>query len=417
MAEQFDVAILGAGPIGLEAALRAGEEGRRTVLLDRGGPAANVREWGHVRLFTPFEMNSSPRGRAAVADIPDGERHQTGQEFADEYLGPLAEAVERRGVDVRTGCVTDVHRLGWPKGRGLGDAAREAAPFAVEVDDERLMADVVLDCTGTFAGSSRQTWDFCRPQEYPVTPPAVDPAEVSWGPLDAAAIDPAWQHASVLVVGSGYTAATDVVILHAAGVPVVWLTRRDTPRPIDLIEDDPLPRRRELVTQANTLATSGKVDWRPGHTLASVQFAPPAARPPYVRRDVVAIGPEGEVRFEGRRAMAAVLLDTGFRPDTSLFRELHVHLCYATEGPMKLAAHLMGQSSADCLDQSGNDADLLRTPEPGFFVLGSKSYGRRSNFLLKAGIEQVDAVFDELIPPHPGSTADAVPPPLGEQGA
>ena len=84
---------------------------------------------------------------------------------------------------------------------------------------------------------------------------------------------------------------------------------------------------------------------------------------------------------------------------------------------MKLAAHLMGQSSADCLDQSGNDADLLRTPEPGFFVLGSKSYGRRSNFLLKAGIEQVDAVFDELIPPHPGSTADAVPPPLGEQGA
>jgi hypothetical protein len=39
----------------------------------------------------------------------------------------------------------------------------------------------------------------------------------------------------------------------------------------------------------------------------------------------------------------------------------------------------------------------LRTPEPGFFILGAKSYGRNSGFLLRAGWRQVDDVFASLI--------------------
>ena len=33
------------------------------------------------------------------------------------------------------------------------------------------------------------------------------------------------------------------------------------------------------------------------------------------------------------------------------------------------------------------------TPRPGFFILGSKSYGRQSSFLLKIGHEQVRALL------------------------
>ena len=50
----------------------------------------------------------------------------------------------------------------------------------------------------------------------------------------------------------------------------------------------------------------------------------------------------------------------GFRPELELTRELQVHHCYASEGPMKLAASLLAQrvaakgSSAggDCLKQA-----------------------------------------------------------------
>jgi hypothetical protein len=37
--------------------------------------------------------------------------------------------------------------------------------------------------------------------------------------------------------------------------------------------------------------------------------------------------------------------------------------------------------------------DVLRNPEPNFFILGSKSYGRNSNFLLRTGLEQVREVL------------------------
>ena len=41
-----------------------------------------------------------------------------------------------------------------------------------------------------------------------------------------------------------------------------------------------------------------------------------------------------------------VVANVGFRPDASLYQELQVHQCYASEGPMKLAAALLYHSTA-----------------------------------------------------------------------
>ena len=38
----------------------------------------------------------------------------------------------------------------------------------------------------------------------------------------------------------------------------------------------------------------------------------------------------------------------------------------------------------------------LTNPEPGFYILGSKSYGRNNTFLMRVGWEQVDDVFGLL---------------------
>ena len=75
---------------------------------------------------------------------------------------------------------------------------------------------------------------------------------------------------------------------------------------------------------------------------------------------------------------------------------------------MKLAAALLasivstrsdGSSSADCLDQKSLGAETLVNPEPGFFSLGAKSYGRNSSVLMRLGWEQVDDIFDLLDAP------------------
>src|SRR3954467_10317437 len=67
------LAILGAGPIGLEAALAAAERGWEFTVYEAGrSVGANVRDWGHVRLFTPWELNVSPRARRALRGASRG---------------------------------------------------------------------------------------------------------------------------------------------------------------------------------------------------------------------------------------------------------------------------------------------------------------------------------------------------------
>ena len=60
---------------------------------------------------------------------------------------------------------------------------------------------------------------------------------------------------------------------------------------------------------------------------------------------------------------------------------------------MKLAAALLGQNSPDCLDQTSCGPQTLINPEPNFYILGAKSYGRNSNFLVSVGLQQIREVF------------------------
>ncbi|MBA3305601.1 MAG: NAD(P)/FAD-dependent oxidoreductase, partial [Thermoleophilaceae bacterium] len=76
------VAIIGAGPIGLETALAAAARNLDFTVYEAGAaPGGYVRRWGHVRLFTPWEMNVSERARAALGEqAPAGGGLPTGEE-------------------------------------------------------------------------------------------------------------------------------------------------------------------------------------------------------------------------------------------------------------------------------------------------------------------------------------------------
>ncbi len=45
--------------------------------------------------------------------------------------------------------------------------------------------------------------------------------------------------------------------------------------------------------------------------------------------------------------------------------------------------------------------ESLRNPEPNYFILGAKSFGRNSSFLMRLGFEQVRDVFT-LLTGNPG---------------
>src|SRR5690606_37218717 len=52
------IAIVGAGPVGLAAAAPALERGLEPIVLEAGDGAGHaVRQWSHVRMFSPWEYN------------------------------------------------------------------------------------------------------------------------------------------------------------------------------------------------------------------------------------------------------------------------------------------------------------------------------------------------------------------------
>jgi hypothetical protein len=150
--------------------------------------------------------------------------------------------------------------------------------------------------------------------------------------------------------------------------------------------NDPLRERDQLAARANWLATRGEgnVEFHAGVVVESVECA--GADSGFL----VSARVGGQVKtWEADRVIANV----GHGPDTALYRELQVHECYASLGPMALAAALSKHAGADCLSIPAQGPAALRNPEPGFFILGIKSFGRSANFLLRTGFEQVREVF------------------------
>src|SRR6516164_3341684 len=153
------IAVLGAGPIGLEAGLYARRLKFAVTVYERGRIGEHLQRWGHVRLFSPFGMNTTSLGRAAIlAEDPkhgfpgDGECI-TGRQHVTAYLEPLSRSANLRDCLSLDTQVLHAGRRSLLKEDAPGDPARAKQPFRLLVREgknrERVdEADVVLDCTG-----------------------------------------------------------------------------------------------------------------------------------------------------------------------------------------------------------------------------------------------------------------------------
>ncbi len=391
----LEIAIIGAGPIGLEAAIYASALGHRPTVYERFEAGANIRRWGFLRLFSPWKLNTSPLGLAALKaqglPIPQMEEYPGGGEYCDRYLAPLAAAL---GGRVKTGYeILAISRAGLLKTEAIGDPERARRPFELLVRSgegrlETAQAQVVIDASGVYQNhGSLGSGGLPAPGEKEFS------EKIAYHIPDVLGSDrPLYEGQSTLLVGAGYSAATIIdsfieLMKTAPGTRLTWARRDTRPEPLPRHEDDPLPQRDRLAETANLFAQSPPEDCEVLTGVATSRIEESQGR--------LEIELRGETPAERRTLeMDRIISMTGYRPDTGIHRELQVHLCYATEGPMKLAAALLGEgSNGDCLARKGLPGDTLGHPEPGFFSAGHKSYGRRSDFLLRTGIEQVRDIF------------------------
>ncbi len=417
------LAIIGAGPIGLEAAAAALDRGFDVHVFERGEIGAHPIAWGHVRMFTPWRMNLGPaslaRLRASDWSTPASDDFPSGLELATRYLEPLARLPELKDRVHTHAQVVYVSRSGALKGDAIGKAERRDHPFRLLVRDAGgrenfLHAYSVIDASGVY-GQPNWAGDGGIPAR----------SELYLAPQLSYHVDDVlgmrrerYAGKRTLVIGAGASAATVVADLATPAGPVpgtnvVWATRKLAGEVYREIPDDPLPERRALYARARSLVRGEDqaVSHVGGARIEGFEFNSATHRyrvtlmvsepPPAGAEQARSEDESPEVAERPRiEEVDRIIVNTGFGPDNSIYRELQIHECYASRGPMNLSAALLGAGAGDCLTTPSFGADVLANPEPDFFILGNKSYGRYNNFLLETGYKQVADVIEKLAQGH-----------------
>jgi thioredoxin reductase len=370
--------------MGLEAALGAAERGFEVTVLEGDRVGTSLRRWGRARLFSPFAMNVSPRAKAALgASCPADDALLTGPEMAERVLEPLARTPALVGR-VRVGHrVVAVGRARTIRRDLPGHPMRAERPFRLLIEtaegEQVLEADAVLDASGVYSRpATLGAGGIPAPGER-----ALDGQVIRHlGALDAAL--PRLGGRDVLLVGHGHSAANAMALLAAAEPRprVTWAVRSANRRPCVEVADDPLPERQRVTAAANDLAAEP-----PSFLKMERRAAVESLR---LQEGRLAVGLGG-----GRGGTFDVVVGlTGYRPDLSFVGELALEISPVSEGPARLARAL--GHVTDCLSVPAVAPQDLDSGEPGFHMVGAKSYGRLPTFLLRTGLQQLDTILDSL---------------------
>ena len=385
------IAVLGAGPIGLEAALYARQLGFTVTVYERGQIANSMRHWGHVRLFSPFSMNSTPLGRSLLrgTSLPGESDCISGADHVAAYLTPLSQCDLLKGCIQSETFLIQVGRSSLLKTDSPNEARRSGEPFRLYLRkgqaDRLEEADIVLDCTGTY---NQNCW--MGQGGIPALGELTHAQNLCYHLDDILGAKKAhYAGKSILLVGSGYSAATSACLLATLAEQhpdmwVVWLARGPRKQPLPRIPNDPLKERDRLAVRANSLATrgDGNLEFHPLSHIQSIDWRNNAFR-------VTALVNGKDRAWDVDRVIANV----GYMPDRNLYRELQIQECHMSQAPLGVAAALAKQSGGDCTTLACTGPASLKTTEPDFYILGAKSYGRNSHFLMRTGFEQIRDVF------------------------
>jgi NADPH-dependent 2,4-dienoyl-CoA reductase/sulfur reductase-like enzyme len=391
---ELPVAVIGAGPVGLATAARLAERGIPFVVLETGDRVgAAVRKWSHVRLFSPWRYDIDSAGRALLEPtgwtVPNEDVSPTGAELVEQYLVPLA-AAPQIAPHMRLGHrVVAISRVGVDRVRSR---SREFAPFLLRVSVDGVTTDLharaVIDATGTW-----DTPNVVGASGLPAHGETEAAAFIDHALPDVLGADRAtYAGKHTLVIGAGHSAANTLLALAdlAEAEPstrISWAIRSGSAaRSYGGGDADALPARGALGTRLKKLVAEGRIELV---NQFSVQAIRTLGNGSVEVESVDARGTKKVVTAD--RIVAA----TGFRPDHSIASELRLDLDPIL-GSTRALAPLIDPNEHSCGTVPPHGVDELAHPEPNFYAIGMKAYGRAPTFLLATGYEQARSVVAAL---------------------
>ena len=386
------VAIIGAGPTGLAAAAHALGRGLEPVVLEAGDSAGHtVRQWAHVRMFSPWTYNVDKASESLLRETgwnsPDPDQYPTGGELLEHYLEPLATRTRLREHIQTNSRVISIARAGFDKVKTVG---RENAPFEIRYRNGKgpstVRADAVIDASGT--------WGMPNPAGVNGLD-AIGETEharrIAHGMPDVFGAERVrYAGKIVAVLGAGHSAVGTILDLArlkqaAPQTQIVWLLRGDNPeKSFGGGANDKLAARGALGKVFAELVQGGGVRVEAGFRLMHI----------VANEEKLRLG-SGSACCGRHIDVDELIVATGFRPDLSFLRELRISLDPALECPPTLAP-LIDPNLHSCGTVRPHGARELAQPEPGFYFAGMKSYGRAPTFLMMTGYEQVRSIIADI---------------------
>lgn len=401
MTANLPVAVIGAGPVGLAAAAHLVERGIRPVIFEQGPRVgAALLAWGHVRVFSPWIYNIDAAARALLDRsgwiAPNEGGLPTGGEIVRDYLEPLATLPEIARNLKLGATVTAVTRKGHNK---VSNEGRKGSPFVIRYEDadgeHRVLARAVIDASGTWSRPNPIGTDgLAVPGERQAA------ARIAYGIPDVVGrVRGNYAGKRVLVIGGGHSAINVALALMelqgaAPGTEIFWALRHSSvEKLLGGGLNDQLPERGALGLAAKQAMQDGRLNMLTSFAVDHI----------VTEGDGLLV----EATLAGKPfslAVDRIVVTTGFRPDLSFLGELRLALDPAVEAPPALAP-LIDPNFHSCGTVPPHGIDELVHPEPGFTIVGSKSYGRAPTFLMVTGYEQARSVVAELAGDHKAARA------------
>ena len=394
MSQPLPIAIIGAGPIGLAAAAHLILRGEPVRVFEKAPVvAANLRDWGHVRLFSVWEQ-CIDEAAAALLDrhgwvAPPASQLPLGRDLVADYLEPLAATPELASVIETNTSVIRIARQGLDR---MTTRGREKRPFAITLSDpagntSEILVRAVIDTSGT--------WQNPNPlgaHGWPIEGEDIFADRIAYGIPDiSGGARENYAGLRTLVMGSGHSAANALLDLASLAqeepaTSMTWAVRGSSLQKIfGGGTADQLPARGALGERLRALVDEKRL---------TIELSFAAQR---LKKNGNGILVDG-MTPEGPRTIGAfdrIVAATGQRPDFSFAREIQLDLDPVVESSRTLGP-LIDPNVHSCGTVPPHGWRELQHAEPDFFTAGIKSYGRAPTFLLLTGYEQVRSITAHL---------------------
>lgn len=388
--KHYPVAIIGAGPVGMAAAAHLAVRNIPFQLFESGdSPGYNLLDWGHVRLFSPWRYNIDKAADQLLAEMnwekPGEDQLPTGADLVKQYLLPLSFHPKIEPFLHFSTKVTAITRKGVDKVKTSG---RDKTPFMIRTEEKGLIrhfeASAIIDASGTWqnpnplgAGGLLAKGEQENSRHISYRIPDIPGKEAK-----------RFAGKNVLVIGGGHSAINSLLNLaelkkQYPGTRLNWALRTDN---LDSVyggkQDDALEARGNLGIEIENLVNTGMLTILTPFYIHEIS-----------KQENNTLNVSGYVKgaLTALKAIDEIIVNTGARPDLSIYREVRVQADAALECVPALA-DLIDPNIHSCGTVRPHGEYELRQPEPNFYVVGVKSYGRAPTFLMATGYEQVRSI-------------------------